>query len=1056
MIRGATALLAAIVTVFFIYAAAAQANQPTIFPFVSDLGTANSEVNTVQSLCDDLNSAGSGQANCEKQSPFPINTVVGEDSACIDTSPVDFSNVEFDSYLSTASPPYTDYLFWGFVQTCSKPVNIEASINGTWFNFGYIGSNQGTQVIEEICQGQSSLDCTGVDTIDAIRACDTYTGADCNGGSSTGGTSTLTVQRTGNGTVTSSPGGINCGNTCQASFSAGTQVTLTATPASGYAFSGWGGVCSGSSTTCAVTMDANKAVTASFMQSVSQTFVVTPVAGTGGSIAPSTPQQVAQGATTSFTVTPDSGYGINSVTGCGGSLNGNVYTTGPISANCTVTASFKQNAAQTFTVTPVAGAGGSIAPSTPQQVAQGATTSFTVTPDTGYQIAGVTGCAGALSGNIYTTGAITGACTVSASFSQTKTGGTGNPGVITTVAGTGLPGYLGDGGPAIDARLGQVAGLAVDPTGDVYIADPYNSVVRKVNTSGTITTVAGTGVPGYTDDGVLAVDAQLEQPVALGLDAQGGLYIVDLLGAVRYVDPQGIIHTIAGNQFSGPCGSEPPNAVSLYSPSGIAVISPGNMYIANSAANMVCILSPPTYSFSYVGNGTAGFSGDGGSAPYATLYYPTGLALDPAYNLYIADTGNAAIREVKANGDIYTIANQNRFIGYSGDGGSALSAGLTAPTSLAIDSQGNLYVADQGNLRVRRINPQGIITTVVGNGTYGHMADGAPATSGGLDWSTFVNSQSQNFPPVGLATDASGNLYFADGGQVRKVSNPADSSAGFNPNQHGVTGSWYNPATSGQGLEIEVYPNLISSGEGFLFAGWFTFDTTSAGGRRWYTLQGNVSSNSNVANLQIGAAQGGNLDAPPVVAPYVAGQATIDFSDCDHASLDYQFTDGTNRHGSIPLSRLTPNVTCSNSGDNGNAASSYLLSGSWYDPQTSGQGFVFDFSPSINNVFGAWYTYKADGQQTPGTASQDWYTLQSGDFKPGTTSLSNITLVETTGGVFNNPATVSRSQAGVADIVFKSCNEMTLSYHFTSGQNNGRSGTINLRRTGPTPPGCSL
>lgn len=281
--------------------------------------------------------------------------------------------------------------------------------------------------------------------------------------------------------------------------------------------------------------------------------------------------------------------------------------------------------------------------------------------------------------------------------------------------------------------------------------------------------------------------------------------------------------------------------------------------------------------------------------------------------------------------------------------------------------------------------------------------------------------------------------------------------AGVNLDQHGITGSWYNPATSGQGFEIEVYPDAVGAGQGILFAGWFTYDVAGSGGRRWYALQGNVSRTDSVATLSIFADQGGNLDAPPVVSPGpVLGTATLSLSNCTHALLIYQFTDGSKRFGTIPLTRLTPNVTCSPAGDNGAAASDYLLSGNWYNPATSGQGLMFDVSPSISNLFAAWYTFKPNGQQIGGGASQDWYTLQSNRFTPGMTSLAGIPIVQTTNGEFDKPASTDSVQVGTANIAIQSCSAMTVSYSFTAGTNQGQHGTMSLVRTGPTPQGCAF
>jgi hypothetical protein len=281
--------------------------------------------------------------------------------------------------------------------------------------------------------------------------------------------------------------------------------------------------------------------------------------------------------------------------------------------------------------------------------------------------------------------------------------------------------------------------------------------------------------------------------------------------------------------------------------------------------------------------------------------------------------------------------------------------------------------------------------------------------------------------------------------------------AGVNPDQHGITGSWYDPATSGQGFEIEVFPDAVSAGQGIFFAGWFTYDVTAAGGRRWYALSGNVSSSNPVTNLDIFANHGGNLNAPPALndGPSL-GQATVTFSDCNTGTLTYQFTDGSGRLGTIPLTRIAPNVTCGSAGDNGAAASDYLLSGSWYNPATSGQGLIFDINPSINNLFAAWYTFKPNGQQIGGAASQDWYTLYTNRFTPGMTSIQNVGIYENSGGVFDSPPSTNSVRVGTANIAFQSCGAMTVNYTFTDGENNGQHGTLNLSRAGPTPQGCGL
>jgi YVTN family beta-propeller protein len=273
--------------------------------------------------------------------------------------------------------------------------------------------------------------------------------------------------------------------------------------------------------------------------------------------------------------------------------------------------------------------------------------------------------------------------------------------------------------------------------------------------------------------------------------------------------------------------------------------------------------------------------------------------------------------------------------------------------------------------------------------------------------------------------------------------------------QHGLTGSWFDPGSGGQGIELELYPDVGGPGKGLLFGGWFTYDTSAAGGRRWYGLVGDADNVSGISLLQIYDVEGGNLNALPSVGAHAAlGYASLVFADCDHATLGYAFDDG--RQGAIPLLRLTPNATCSPTGDNGNPPAGNGMSGNWYNPNTSGQGVMFDFSPSINLVFAAWYTFKPNGQQIGGAASQDWYTLQSDQLTPGTTTLLNVPIVETSGGIFVNGTPATSIQAGSADLILQNCNAMTVNYRFTAGENQGLSGSINLERVGPIPAGCTL
>jgi hypothetical protein len=276
---------------------------------------------------------------------------------------------------------------------------------------------------------------------------------------------------------------------------------------------------------------------------------------------------------------------------------------------------------------------------------------------------------------------------------------------------------------------------------------------------------------------------------------------------------------------------------------------------------------------------------------------------------------------------------------------------------------------------------------------------------------------------------------------------------GMNIDQQGLTGSWYQPVTSGQGIEIEVYPNLVNASTGFLQGSWFTYDTTAVSGpagQRWYTFSGNAPAGSPGATLTIYQNVGGNFNAAPITTVVPVGTANITFSDCTNASFTYSFTDGRSS-GVIPLVRLTPNVTCVMSGTPP-ANVDFGYSGNWYDPATSGQGLVVELNPNASVVFFAWYTYAPNGQAA-GAAGQRWYTGQA-TYTLGSRTLQT-TLYETTGGVLNSATPAPQTVAvGTATLQFTACNAAKLTFNFTGGSSAGQSGTINLQRVGPVPAAC--
>jgi uncharacterized protein (TIGR03437 family) len=303
---------------------------------------------------------------------------------------------------------------------------------------------------------------------------------------------------------------------------------------------------------------------------------------------------------------------------------------------------------------------------------------------------------------------------------------------IKTFAGSGVSGYTGDNGPAANAQLNYPWAVAVDSAGSLYIADTYNQCIRKVS-NGVIVTVAGNGTPGYSGDNGPATSAQLNYPSGVAVDSAGNIYIADYFNQrIRKVS-NGVIATVAGVGTWGFSGDNGPAAnAQLYGPNGVAVDSAGNVYIADTFNYRVRKISNGVIT-TVAGGGSV--LGDGGPATSALLGLPYAVAVDSAGSLYIADAGANRIRKV-SSGAITTVAG-NGTIGYSGDGGPATSAQLYDPFGVAVDSTGNLYIADTGNARVREVQ-NGVISTVAGNGTPGYSGDGGPAGSAMLDYPSGV------------------------------------------------------------------------------------------------------------------------------------------------------------------------------------------------------------------------------------------------------------------------------------------------------------------------------
>ena len=334
-------------------------------------------------------------------------------------------------------------------------------------------------------------------------------------------------------------------------------------------------------------------------------------------------------------------------------------------------------------------------------------------------------------------------------------------GMMTRYAGSGESGFSGDGGPAIKANFKTPAGLAFDPEGNLYIADRENHRVRKIDTSGNISTFAGIGKAGFSGDGGPAVRAKLNLPSGLATDKKGNLFISDRSNdRIRVVDKKGVIRTYAGSGVAGFQGDAGPALkAQLDKPFGIALDEAENLYIADRNNNRVRKVSPEGIITTVAGDGGFFFMGDNGPAYGASIAGPTGVAVDKKGNLYIADRNNNRIRLVDKLGMIRTVAGTGQQ-DYNGDSETARETNLYLPFGLIVDSNDNLLIIDRSHYRIRRIDPKsGEVETVAGNGLKLFAGDGGPATGATLSF------------PHGMFVDKDDNLIFSDKGhyRIRKI-----------------------------------------------------------------------------------------------------------------------------------------------------------------------------------------------------------------------------------------------------------------------------------------------
>jgi sugar lactone lactonase YvrE len=302
-------------------------------------------------------------------------------------------------------------------------------------------------------------------------------------------------------------------------------------------------------------------------------------------------------------------------------------------------------------------------------------------------------------------------------------------GIITTVAGNGTAGFGGDGGPATQASLNLPSGVVVDKQGNLYISDRSNNRVRVVNTQGIIKTFAGTGNDGYHGDNMPALKATLDKPFGLALDKNENLYIADRgNNRIRKIDSSGLISTVAGDGgffFIGDNG--PAYRASIAGPTGVAVDSKDNIYIADRSNNRIRMVDKLGMIRTVMGTGQQEYNGDSELGRETNLHLPFGVALDKNGDLLVIDRSHYRIRKLTLKGNTVTTLAGNGIKKFGGDGGPAQGANLEFPQGIDVDSKDNVIFSDKAHYRIRKITPQGIISTVAGTGIRGNTGDGRPA-----------------------------------------------------------------------------------------------------------------------------------------------------------------------------------------------------------------------------------------------------------------------------------------------------------------------------------------
>ncbi len=322
---------------------------------------------------------------------------------------------------------------------------------------------------------------------------------------------------------------------------------------------------------------------------------------------------------------------------------------------------------------------------------------------------------------------------------------------VFTVAGTGAAGFSGDGGAASAAGLSWPRDVTMGGDGSLFIADTNNHRIRRIRTDGVIETIAGAGGPGYDGDGGPAAKALLNAPRGGCAAPDGTLFVVDTGNhCLRKIDRRGGIATIAGNGRPGYSGDGIPAVQAQLSwPQAVTASEDGSVYIADSGNHRVRKISPDGVISTIAGTGVAGYGGDHAPAVAAQLSHPRGIAMDRDGNLYVGDSDNDRVRKIAPNGLITTIAGTGR-AEFRGDGGPALQADLAGPRGVAAADDGSLWIADCDNSAIRRVIPGGIIQTIAGIGLEGYTGDGGPAAAAMLG------------DPHGICATSAARIFFAE------------------------------------------------------------------------------------------------------------------------------------------------------------------------------------------------------------------------------------------------------------------------------------------------------